>query len=106
MPSPAVVHRGMTARAGSALHGRSPRWAPPALLAVLLLAACEGKEADQELHLNVPDNDKGYGIRLNEQQAPQMIDPGSRHVLVRVSGGRVDTIKVTIYEGGQRICEV
>src|SRR3954470_24159834 len=101
MPSPASVVQSMTAQVGSALRRALrrglQRWGP-ALFGALLLSACT-KDADQELDLHFKDPTKRYGIALDDgpESAVEKVKPGSQHVLVRISGAMVDTIKIIIY---------
>jgi hypothetical protein len=109
MPGSAVVEQDMTAQVGSALHKPPRRWGPAVLLGALLLSSC-GKEVDQELDLRFNDPSKSYGIQLADENGgvgpTHKINPGSREVLVRVSGGKVSAIIVVIYEGEVAVCRV
>jgi hypothetical protein len=110
MPGPASVVQGMTAQVGSALRcalWRNRRRWGPALLAFILLVGC-GKDYDQEVDLQFNDTKKQYGIAVGGSDGGviRRVDPGSRRVLLRISGAQVQKIRIYVYDenGNGPIC--
>jgi hypothetical protein len=83
------------------------------VLGALLLAACAEKEPqyDQELTLNFKDPKKGYEIVLDGGAdggiIRRMINPGSRQVILQITGARVERIHIIVYDQDHNpICEI
>jgi len=105
----------MTAQVGSVLRcasRRAPQRWGLALLGTLLLVGCAEKEHfDQEVDLLFGDQSKRYGIAVAGEgdggEVVRPVRPGSRHVLLRISGAMVKSIKIIVYdEFGVPLCEM
>lgn len=79
------------------------------MLAVLLLVGCGGPDYDQEVDLKFNDTGKQYGVALGGPDTGtgtiRPIDRGSQRVLLRISGARVEKLRIYVYdEFGRLIC--